>query len=1466
MERASAPIFWSAEAACTDRVRIANDPPAGTYCSYPSNKPLCKTYTSAVPNESATQCVFYAYWQTVNYVEYEPLYHASCPLGVRYDWKKGRCENIYPDLDREKSCRKSGELSPNPILLHTGEKYAKVIDFKDLRSHPLNFSRSYLSDRANNSGIGVGWRHQYSFDFDFYENTGEADGIVRITLGSGSVRVFRIQDDMWIAVNGSDVLSKNPSGWVYRNSDDDSVFQLDLNGRVLSHSERNGWVSHYFYDTNGRLTSVNNRFNEQLQFTYDAFGRVAQITVAGSVQASYVYDSINRLIQVTYPNALAITYLYENSSYPYALTGILDENNQRFATYTYDGAGRATSSEHSGSVERYQVGYPASTGGPTTITDPLGTTRTFTYALSQGKLAVTGADTPDGLGQPDAASRVQSPLGLITAETDFLGTTTSYAWNTDRRLPTAVTQAAGKPEERTTVTEWHPQWRLPVAISESGRTTNYTYDSVGNRLTQTITDTGAGMGSGIARTTTWTYHPSGLVATETAPNGAITSYQYDSAGNLTSSTNALGHVDTYTHDTAGRILTHTAPTGLVTSYTYDPRGRMLTVNRGGQLTTLTYRPSGQVTTATMPYGHVITYTYDTAQRLTGWSDNRGHSGTYTLDAMGNRTREEVRNAQGQLAWLLVRNINSLNRVQSTTVGGQLTTSYGFDANGETVSSTNGANESTQLGLDGLRRVKTITNAANATASLSYNALDGVIQASDFKGVGTTYARDALGNATGESSPDSGLQSTQYDALGLPSTVTDALGQATSIERDLLGRPTLITQVGGPTTTLRYDLSGPAYNQAGQPNASKGSLSEIVDASGTTTYQRDNFGRVTAKTQTLLSGTARSVGYAYASNGLLTSTTYPGGQVLQHVYDATGQITGLNWAGQALVTGITWNPLGQPTGWNWNLPGSSSAIPATRSYNTAGQLTATEFSSYLYNSAGRIYNLTQNLWKPGSTDPLETTLAQADNTWNVQYDSLGRIIQMGDGVRIVTYQYDANGNRTSSVRTTVTGTPPVTHTLTRTYGTAAGHNRLLGFEQTAATTGPQGTSSIAPASYQYNTAGDLVGDGLMIYAYNSQGRMESATTGAAPEAPKTKYAYNALGQRVFKTEPLYSAAGKPASSKNLNNLLADEDDKETAQEQPGLIQQLVNFFSKLWSPSTSDAEKLGWTYVYAEDGSLLAEYGEGGAATSGSAQYLWLPTANGPMPIAAVIKGQTYAVHSDHLNTPRKLTQADGQVVWQWAYSAFGDEQPTTAAKRFTNEMTTPNHGSTSIADVTFNLRYPGQYFDKETNLHYNYFRTYAPDMGRYTQGDPIGLQGGWNRFGYVDSDPLGYFDSDGLVKGIQNPRDLIPLDGGAGAGGLGGSGSMSGRGGFAPTSRGGPPRDPNTANYIPLPNAVGPHTTLGTRTGRSGPYTQGATFDANGRFVGRTDVTNHNRGDHSNPHYHPATGPNSVGPAEMCWR
>jgi uncharacterized protein RhaS with RHS repeats len=170
-------------------------------------------------------------------------------------------------------------------------------------------------------------------------------------------------------------------------------------------------------------------------------------------------------------------------------------------------------------------------------------------------------------------------------------------------------------------------------------------------------------------------------------------------------------------------------------------------------------------------------------------------------------------------------------------------------------------------------------------------------------------------------------------------------------------------------------------------------------------------------------------------------------------------------------------------------------------------------------------------------------------------------------------------------------------------------------------------------------------------------------------------------------------------------------------------------------------------------------------------------------------------------------------------------------------------------------------------LFYNYYRSYQATQGRYTQNDPIGLAGGSNRYGYVGGNALSYTDPMGLQsnggRGENIPAlSVNPLFDRLNRG-LDGGGPSWGGNSFP---RGGPPRDPGTANFTPLPGAVGPHTTLGTRSGRSGDYTQGATFDATGRFTGRTDVTNHGRRDHTNPHFHPATGPNSVGSAQMCER
>jgi RHS repeat-associated protein len=230
------------------------------------------------------------------------------------------------------------------------------------------------------------------------------------------------------------------------------------------------------------------------------------------------------------------------------------------------------------------------------------------------------------------------------------------------------------------------------------------------------------------------------------------------------------------------------------------------------------------------------------------------------------------------------------------------------------------------------------------------------------------------------------------------------------------------------------------------------------------------------------------------------------------------------------------------------------------------------------------------------------------------------------------------------------------------------------------------------------------------------------------------------QRIFKTAPLYAVT---------NPEEAAPQDIWTA---------FTSFFESLWSPSTnpdgSTVQKAGMSYVYDEDGTLIAQTLTGGAQGSWgqSARYIYLPTASGPMPVAAIYGTKHYAIQSDHLNTPRRLIQSDGQVAWQWAYSAFGDEKPTTAKTRFANADLNQSFGTTAVPAVTFNLRYPGQYYDQESNLHYNYHRSYSATVGRYTQADPIGLRGGTNLFSYVENNSLSKIDPFGLASCIYHVR------------------------------------------------------------------------------------------------------------------
>lgn len=118
--------------------------------------------------------------------------------------------------------------------------------------------------------------------------------------------------------------------------------------------------------------------------------------------------------------------------------------------------------------------------------------------------------------------------------------------------------------------------------------------------------------------------------------------------------------------------------------------------------------------------------------------------------------------------------------------------------------------------------------------------------------------------------------------------------------------------------------------------------------------------------------------------------------------------------------------------------------------------------------------------------------------------------------------------------------------------------------------------------------------------------------------------------------------------------------------------------------------------------------------------------------------EIYYYHNDHLGKPEYLTDADRNIVWKAGKDPFGG-------------------GNAVVDTVNSNLRFPGQYYDNETGLHYNWHRYYNPQTGRYITSDPVGFDGGVNTYSYSLANPVRYVDLLGLwVK--RCARALIALD------------------------------------------------------------------------------------------------------------
>jgi len=489
-------------------------------------------------------------------------------------------------------------------------------------------------------------------------------------------------------------------------------------------------------------------------------------------------------------------------------------------------------------------------------------------------------------------------------------------------------------------------------------------------------------------------------------------------------------------------------------------------------------------------------------------------------------------------------------------------------------------------------------------------------------------------------------------------------------------------------------------------------------------------------------------------------------------NTAGQITGIDVQEPGTnkpvipwVTGLAYTALGQVKSWNWtcaNAPVGTACDKAARSFDANGRLSTTEFSSYQFDAAGRITGLTQNLWAqpaaaPASAStPATPATASAASlfvtpiTWSAGYDARDRLTSFNRPAASTSYTFDANSNRISAIDTTTSDTDldgdfdqsDYQKTSNQALTVASDSNRLLGFTQTQTTsrTNTKGKPVVGTTSTQVNYTldanGNLTGDGLRQFSYDAANRLSQVQVGNTLEASKISYLHNTQGLRVFKSEP------------QVAQTAPDEEELGAS-----FTAWLKKNFGWLFARAQANAT-LGQSFVY-DDGvlgatpNLLGEYGNGGAKSAGRIEYIWLPTESGQaIPIGLYRNGRFYAIHTDHLGTPRLITDDANKPVWQWAYSAFGDNKPTGVLKATTNPKAAMTNVPTLLKAtnpaITVNLRFPGQYADEESNLFENGFRSYRPGVGSYSQPDPLGLAGGLNRFGYVGGNPLSQIDPLGL--------------------------------------------------------------------------------------------------------------------------
>ncbi len=529
---------------------------------------------------------------------------------------------------------------------------------------------------------------------------------------------------------------------------------------------------------------------------------------------------------------------------------------------------------------------------------------------------------------------------------------------------------------------------------------------------------------------------------------------------------------------------------------------------------------------------------------------------------------------------------------------------------------------------------------------------------------------------------------------------------------------------------------------------KGRLASVTNGIVTTAYEYSNRGQV-ALERTTIDGLSFDTNWTYdaagrmatlRSPGSITTTTVYAGLRPQSVFVEAGQ------NGNQSILNLQWLPFGprrhaELPPYNSNPP-PGNRVSSHRMFNLRGQIEDLEVTgpgaatllhrSYDYRRTGA--GAAPN--DPGpNLDEMTDSLVGSDSRYYF-YDELDRLWKATDlsGNPLFTYTYDAAGNRSQQL----------TGAGTTSYTYEPGTDRLL-----------RSTGS-NPKEYGHDAFGNRIytgtsppASGDATHLYNDENRLVQVQT-LSPQTVVAQYTYDAFGRRVRKvagsttTYYFYDQDGQ---------LLAEATPRANASdivrryifvegELMGLVDRAnVEAGTPAWAPAA-------WFEIpdnlRPPPGIVLV-----GTLLLGAA-LLARPLRRRPLVTAGLVVVTTVSlgsscdpattfswVHTDTLGTPLAVSDSPGsaatpKVIWRASYEPFG--------KATVNQD--PDGDGTTFR---LNVRFPGQYFDGESGLHYNYFRTYDSATGRYLEADPIGQQGGLNPFLYVHGNPVTLVDRTGLA-------------------------------------------------------------------------------------------------------------------------